>query len=99
MIAAQSGPGRLVPPIWNQPGTGWAELMAAHRLFGMLAFPGSNRGVPVQVGLASSVIRRVVDLDASHVRGDCQVRLDVPIDLIVPEIDRKSTRLNYSYRC
>jgi hypothetical protein len=39
MIADTSGEDRLVPPIPNQPGTGWPALKVPHTLNGVFALP------------------------------------------------------------
>jgi hypothetical protein len=38
-MADTSGEDRLVPPIPNQPGTGWPPLNVAQTLFGVFALP------------------------------------------------------------
>src|SRR3954447_13545164 len=42
IMADTSGEDRLVPPIPNQPGTGWPPLNVAQTLFGVFALPVQN---------------------------------------------------------
>src|SRR2546430_16733040 len=44
MMAETSGEDRLVPPMPNQPGTGWLPLDVAQTPFGGAALPGQNSG-------------------------------------------------------